>query len=53
MAIAPPAVLMGVSFVTSSLWVPRYVLVVVPAVCLSRRRRCGRCRCERSSRCCC
>lgn len=34
LAIAPPAVLMGVSFVTSSLWVPRYVLVVVPAICL-------------------
>jgi mannosyltransferase len=34
MAVAPPAVLMGVSFVTSPLWVPRYVLVVVPAVCL-------------------
>ncbi|GAA3961920.1 glycosyltransferase family 39 protein [Actinoplanes auranticolor] len=34
LAVAPPAVLMAVSFVTSSLWVPRYVLVVVPAVCL-------------------
>jgi mannosyltransferase len=34
LAIAPPVVLMGVSFVTSSLWVPRYVLVVVPAICL-------------------
>jgi mannosyltransferase len=34
LAIAPPVVLLSVSFVTSSLWVPRYVLVVVPAVCL-------------------
>ena len=34
LAVAPPAVLMGVSFVSSSLWVPRYVLVVVPVVCL-------------------
>lgn len=34
LAVAPPAVLMSVSFVTSSLWVPRYVLVVVSAVCL-------------------
>ena len=34
LAVAPPAALMGVSFLTSSLWVPRYVLVVVPAVCL-------------------
>ena len=34
LAVAPPVVLMSVSFVTSSLWVPRYVLVVVPAMCL-------------------
>jgi mannosyltransferase len=34
LAVAPPAVLMGVSFVTSPLWVPRYALVVVSAVCL-------------------
>jgi mannosyltransferase len=34
LAVAPPVVLMGVSFVTSSLWVPRYVLVVVPVICL-------------------
>jgi mannosyltransferase len=27
-------VLIAVSFVTSSLWVPRYVLVVVPMICL-------------------
>jgi mannosyltransferase len=32
LAAAPPAVLLAVSFVTSSLWVPRYVLIVVPAV---------------------
>ena len=34
LAVAPPVVLMGVSFVTSSLWVPRYVLIVVPVICL-------------------
>jgi mannosyltransferase len=34
LVVAPPAVLMAVSFVSSSLWVPRYVLVVVPVVCL-------------------
>jgi mannosyltransferase len=34
LAVAPPLALMGVSFLTSSLWVPRYVLVVVPAICL-------------------
>ena len=34
LAVAPPAVLLAVSFVTSSLWVPRYVLVVVPAISL-------------------
>ena len=34
LATLPPAVLMAVSFVTSSLWVPRYVLFVVPVVCL-------------------
>ncbi|MFI7546727.1 glycosyltransferase family 39 protein [Actinoplanes sp. NPDC049599] len=34
LAVAPPAALIGVSFVTSPLWVPRYVLVVVPAICL-------------------
>lgn len=34
LAVAPPAVLIGVSFLTSSLWVPRYVLVVVPVICL-------------------
>jgi mannosyltransferase len=35
LAVAPPVILMGVSFVTSSLWVPRYVLIVVPAICLA------------------
>jgi mannosyltransferase len=34
LAVAPPVVLMGVSFLTSSVWVPRYVLVVVPVICL-------------------
>jgi mannosyltransferase len=34
LAVLPPALLIGVSFVTSSLWVPRYVLFVLPAVCL-------------------
>jgi mannosyltransferase len=34
LAVLPPVVLIGVSFITSSLWVPRYVLFVVPAVCL-------------------
>jgi mannosyltransferase len=34
LAVLPPALLIAVSFVTSSLWVPRYVLFVVPAVCL-------------------
>jgi mannosyltransferase len=33
LAVTPPAVLMGISFLTSSIWVPRYVLVVVPAIC--------------------
>jgi mannosyltransferase len=33
-AVLPPAVLIGVSFATSSLWVPRYVMVVLPALCL-------------------
>jgi mannosyltransferase len=34
LAVLPPALLIAASFVTSSLWVPRYVLFVVPAVCL-------------------
>jgi mannosyltransferase len=34
LAVAPPAILVSLSFVTSSLWVPRYVLIIVPAVCL-------------------
>ncbi|GAA3340626.1 hypothetical protein GCM10020358_28930 [Amorphoplanes nipponensis] len=34
LAVAPPAVLLGVSFLTSPVWVPRYALIVVPAVCL-------------------
>jgi mannosyltransferase len=36
LAILPPALLIGVSFLTSPLWVPRYVLVViVPAALLA------------------
>ena len=34
LAVVPPVLLIAVSFVTSSLWVPRYVLFVVPAVAL-------------------
>jgi mannosyltransferase len=34
LAALPPVVLIAVSFVTSSLWVPRYVLFVVPMICL-------------------
>jgi mannosyltransferase len=34
LAVVPPVVLIAVSFVTSSLWVPRYVLFIVPAVAL-------------------
>jgi mannosyltransferase len=34
LAVMPPAILIAVSFVTSSLWVPRYVLVVIPVLCL-------------------
>ncbi len=34
LAVLPPVVLIAVSFVTSSLWVPRYVLFIVPAVAL-------------------
>jgi mannosyltransferase len=34
LATLPPIVLIAVSFVTSSLWVPRYVLFVVPMICL-------------------
>jgi mannosyltransferase len=34
LAVAPPVALIAVSFVTSSLWVPRYVLFIVPAVAL-------------------
>jgi mannosyltransferase len=34
LATLPPVVLIAVSFVTSSLWVPRYVLFVVPVICL-------------------
>lgn len=34
LAVVPPVVLIAVSFVTSSLWVPRYVLFTVPAVAL-------------------
>jgi len=34
LAVAPPVALIAVSFVTDSLWVPRYVLVVLPAICL-------------------
>lgn len=34
LAVLPPVVLIGISFVTSPLWVPRYVLFVVPAICL-------------------
>ena len=34
LAVAPPTALIAVSFVTDSLWVPRYVLVVLPAICL-------------------
>ena len=34
LAAVPPVVLIAVSFVTSSLWVPRYVLFIVPAVAL-------------------
>ena len=33
-AAAPPILLMAVSFLGSSLWVPRYVLFVVPLICL-------------------
>jgi mannosyltransferase len=32
LALLPPVLLIAASFVTSSLWVPRYVLFVVPAV---------------------
>jgi mannosyltransferase len=31
---APPALLIGASFVTSSVWVPRYVMFVVPMIAL-------------------
>jgi mannosyltransferase len=34
LAVLPPVLLIAVSFGTSSLWVPRYVLFVVPAVVL-------------------
>jgi mannosyltransferase len=34
LAVAPPVLLIAVSFAGSSLWVPRYVLFVVPAVAL-------------------
>ncbi|GGL01546.1 hypothetical protein GCM10012284_40160 [Mangrovihabitans endophyticus] len=34
LATVPPVLLIAVSFVTSSLWVPRYVLFVIPAVAL-------------------
>jgi mannosyltransferase len=34
LAVAAPVALIGASFVTDSLWVPRYVLVVLPAICL-------------------
>jgi mannosyltransferase len=34
LAVVPPALLLAVSFAGSSLWVPRYVLFVVPAVAL-------------------
>ena len=34
LATLPPVVLIAVSFVASSLWVPRYVLFVVPMICL-------------------
>jgi len=34
LAVVPPVLLIAVSFVTSSLWVPRYVLFVVPPIAL-------------------
>jgi mannosyltransferase len=34
LAVVPPVALIGVSFVTDSVWVPRYVLFVLPAITL-------------------
>ncbi|MEU4162768.1 glycosyltransferase family 39 protein [Actinoplanes sp. NPDC026670] len=34
LAVIPPVALIGVSFVTDSVWVPRYVLFVLPAITL-------------------
>ncbi|MEU8662409.1 glycosyltransferase family 39 protein [Actinoplanes philippinensis] len=34
LAVIPPVALIGVSFVTDSIWVPRYVLFVLPAITL-------------------